>query len=57
MLGLLCKKKYLFIDLLRSWYLFELLQSSPAVKNYKNVIKIDFSKNHCDDDWHLFFPK
>ena len=50
MLGLLCKKKKLFPDLLKSWYLFELLNSLPTVKTSKNVEKVDVSKSYCDKD-------
>ena len=39
-------KNNLFLDLLRSWYLFESLYSSPTAET---------SKSHCDKYWHFFF--
>ena len=48
------KKKKLFPDLLKSWYLFELLNSLPTVKTSKNVEKVDVSKSYCDKDQHFF---
>ena len=50
-LGLLFKKK-ICPDLLRSWYLFELLHSSPIIKTSKNIIK---RKLEVDGFGHLSF--
>lgn len=49
-----CVQKYLyFLNLWGCWYLFEIVHSSPTVKNTKNVL---VSRNHCDGE-HEFFLK
>ena len=39
-----------FADLLRNWYLFEILNTSPTGKNF---VKKDVSKDLCDGEHQL----
>ena len=55
MYDVLCKNIFL-ANLLGSQHLLEILQTSLTFKNSENVVKVDVSKNSCDEE-HQFFSE